>query len=127
MPATVNSADGSCSAGTSEPEGSLRCPLLSKYSRNVLRISSEVIEFCSVGRASAARDGAPADHEIPVHQARQRPGRGALGVVLEAEGERAMAPRRGVVQHAGRQRPRAVAELDPVDPGAVAMPPGGAD
>src|ERR1700761_1907134 len=85
IPATVNSAEGSCSAGTSEPEGSRRWPLRSKYSRNVLRISSEVMGFCSVGRVSGPSDRAPADDEVAVHQARQLPGSRALCGILEGE------------------------------------------
>ncbi len=43
IPAIVNSAEGSCSDGTSEAEGSRRWSWDSKNSRKVRRISSEVI------------------------------------------------------------------------------------
>ena len=43
IPAIVNSAEGSCSAGTSDAEGSRRWSWDSKNSRKARRISSEVI------------------------------------------------------------------------------------
>src|SRR4051812_49834441 len=43
MPAVVSSTDGSCSAGTRDPEGMRLWSRLSKKLRKRLRISSEVI------------------------------------------------------------------------------------
>src|SRR3954470_7164264 len=43
IPAVVSSTDGSCTDGTSEPDGSLRWPRSSKNERNRSRISAAVM------------------------------------------------------------------------------------
>src|SRR3954469_18085126 len=55
MPAVVSSTDGSCSAGTSDPDGSRLWSRLSKKLRKRSRISSEVIAPESRLRAHARR------------------------------------------------------------------------
>src|SRR3954469_13566976 len=50
MPAVVSSTDGSWTEGTSEAEGTIRCPRSSKKVRKVRRISFEFIgSYLSLG------------------------------------------------------------------------------
>src|SRR3954470_21577103 len=81
MPAVVSSTDGSCSAGTSDPDGSRLWSRLSKKLRKRSRISSEVIapesrlhahaRRCHPGRLREPLDAA---HEDRTERADGTPG-----------------------------------------------------
>src|SRR5919204_1480244 len=115
MPAIVSSVEVSSRAGTSEAEGRRRCPRSSKKRRNVSRISSAVTED-SLGTG----DGPPSHHQIAAHEAGRLAGGDAVGVVAELDDEALVGAGADRLDRAG-DRPRAVAQPDPIDPrpGAV--------
>ena len=72
---------------------------------------------------SARRDRPPPDDEVAVHQAGELTRRGAVDRLGELDLERGMPARLRVAGEAALERPRAVAELDPVDARAGAVQP----
>src|SRR5262245_22254686 len=88
MPAVVSRTDGSCSAGTSEPDASRRWSRLSKKLRKRSRISTDVMAPRSLG----ARDGSPADDHVASEQLGGLAGRRAVERLLQRERDAVVAP-----------------------------------
>src|SRR3954468_18951265 len=102
IPALMSSVDGSWAVGTSDADGSRRWSRDSKKARNRSRISSVVMEGCSLG-AAAARDRHPHRLREPLDAPARGPhragGRDARPVRVDRE-----TARRG--HRAARRQPR---------------------